>query len=1438
MATDDKNRGLFLVCDGALCMCDQGASPCALTVTKQQKVKVQNRLVAVSEDNVFQLSTAPFVTCKKNQAQGKPCLYSPSVSKWEKFLYEGEKKSIVTEKSEMKCPFLGGKITVLYHGQKVTVCDTDFADFSIDSVYLYNNLLSAEFLNEQLKTKEKSSPQSDISFPVFSIKSNGTSNGVSVRPDAPLVLTAYGKQDVELKEKPVSWVVFQLDRKEVPLKGKKEKKTKIVQSIKNLHIYTKVGTPFTLQLHDIGEYYVEGMGTESMLKKYMAIHKGEASPIFVEDKKNKCISRIGVEKNRITKAEILGCDAFCDGIYYRKNSYDFVVLSIKTLYEISDEEFLSVNVRQGFNVICSFTSENNKSKDYSFSYDLLSKCYCFTYKKHMNERAYYEFEIFLNRNVQTYSFLNLPIKLNNWRLNLSVINDFISICAKIGNRSQPSMLRPHDCMDFSVTLGDGKVDLRDEIDFLKISWQKCRGNKVLLSSVGSRFMDNNPQTLQDGEYEAEVMVYANLNNCGLKMKGTDVNQYVYSYLVALNRVVDLSIQTKSGIVYKGVRYKLNVECLYQERSMDDAPLSVFDEQNEVVFNTIGGLEKTVTFSEANKHTLVAKMGDKTPQQTLEINVVEPKVETWEFCDEEERKIEKVSFSCGFRIHICVPAWGESIEKCNTYVHLWNDKQKKFICLEELKNPVSFDNSGCVFIDIQPQNPDFWKQQSVDIDGICTDELSVSFFLSNPPCMLQDLNFMECNGMSYYRARNSLVITNKLCLFGYFSGFYGNKQKSTMIYDEDFKITLYLLNITDLYREKLRLCLYENNKENDADDMIWQTDIPAPIKEDGRVDLALNCIKEKDHVGVSWQPRLFYFKVFSEGVLKYAYPSSQEDVYNMNITNDMDVEHDIRVVDKLRSYLWQLKVAKETSKNQCAALTHFAPVVIGEELTKGEKMKENTKCFCCRDFTVDEVKSMIKYLKGKEEIWEQKGCDVDDESWESFTRELNLAFRKYGISKCVQKIVFLAICAVETKLYSSSFEIPCGTKSSKSLFRGRGLIHLTYESGYEKYSERLPGVDLTDTAHNQQYLLETNLHYVVDSGCVFFTNTQFKSDIKWNKDSIDENIKQRVKKFIASVSIKYHLSLNELALLMEGDDSGDEETYYFLINKLINGYGPKEKVDTPPNGWDTRKTYFNKLKEWFNYDKKVCKSIEKQFPTINKDWHDPIDNPCITVISQNGNDTPSNAAFGCRTESGRFHQGVDLYALEGTPVYSCLDGRVVSAAMSKSGSGRSVVIEVHEERQLQIFRNRRRKYVPYYPLSYTVDEKTGIKKVNYPYETDDGPDFNANSDVIYFVYYHLSEFYVKSGDPVKAGQEIGKSGISGVSEGTKGPHLHFEIKSKNTYLDGLKDRCNPAFYVYYKEYDGKYKKKDGSDATRDYMSYLTKEEFEIQKRRKEKGKLKE
>ncbi|MCX6818236.1 MAG: M23 family metallopeptidase [Candidatus Aenigmarchaeota archaeon] len=112
-----------------------------------------------------------------------------------------------------------------------------------------------------------------------------------------------------------------------------------------------------------------------------------------------------------------------------------------------------------------------------------------------------------------------------------------------------------------------------------------------------------------------------------------------------------------------------------------------------------------------------------------------------------------------------------------------------------------------------------------------------------------------------------------------------------------------------------------------------------------------------------------------------------------------------------------------------------------------------------------------------------------------------------------------------------------------------------------------------------------------------------------------------------------------------------------------------------------------------------------------------------------------SGFGWRKDpfSGKdsFHGGIDIPGNLGDPVYSATDGTVYRTVNNDADLGNFVVIKYTSQR------------------------------TNTPY----------------YVYYgHMQGFSVRTGDSVKIGEEIGKVGSTGKSQG---PHLHFEIrKDKN------------------------------------------------------------
>jgi murein DD-endopeptidase MepM/ murein hydrolase activator NlpD len=109
--------------------------------------------------------------------------------------------------------------------------------------------------------------------------------------------------------------------------------------------------------------------------------------------------------------------------------------------------------------------------------------------------------------------------------------------------------------------------------------------------------------------------------------------------------------------------------------------------------------------------------------------------------------------------------------------------------------------------------------------------------------------------------------------------------------------------------------------------------------------------------------------------------------------------------------------------------------------------------------------------------------------------------------------------------------------------------------------------------------------------------------------------------------------------------------------------------------------------------------------------------------------PITSSFGEREDpfngEGAFHSGIDISSTFGQPVRAAADGVVLTAGLA-SGYGREIM----------------------------VDHGNGIQTL----------------------YGHLSGFAITPGEQVKRGQIIGYVGTSGRSTG---PHLHYEVRIRNT-----------------------------------------------------------
>ncbi|MGV0924316.1 hypothetical protein [Empedobacter tilapiae] len=437
----------------------------------------------------------------------------------------------------------------------------------------------------------------------------------------------------------------------------------------------------------------------------------------------------------------------------------------------------------------------------------------------------------------------------------------------------------------------------------------------------------------------------------------------------------------------------------------------------------------------------------------------------------------------------------------------------------------------------------------------------------------------------------------------------------------------------------------------------------------------------------------------------------------------------------------------------------------------EKPKEK-KCFCNRDFKESDVKEFIKFLKGREAIWEgykDAPCNIDDKSFATLTKELNAMFKKYKINHCAQKLHFLAQACHETDTFTLSEETFGSEASSQSIYKGRGILQLTgVRKNGEKYYD-LPGPYETYSdyiginAIRKPQIISEQIKYCLDSGgWMFSVFKKMPSDP--NAPLFNERWKGHKENTIGK-------SLNELALF------GDK--YLELISALLNGRNAKTDM---PNGWEKRKMNYDLLKTgFFNYDFFHNKKQEIEKNKSNDKWRNPIDNPMLCLYSQGGGEKPWHGSFGEKIRDNSVnHSGCDLFALPETPVYACIKGKIDRVYTSTTLAGNTVVIKITDK---ETFNSLKRSYTPLYKNKGEILEK--------------GFDLNKS---IYLVFMHLSKFgKFKTGDIVEYSDIIGYSGISGKNGKnftTRNPHLHFEINNVGS-IGGLDGKCNPMLYFKFK-----------------------------------------
>jgi murein DD-endopeptidase MepM/ murein hydrolase activator NlpD len=134
-------------------------------------------------------------------------------------------------------------------------------------------------------------------------------------------------------------------------------------------------------------------------------------------------------------------------------------------------------------------------------------------------------------------------------------------------------------------------------------------------------------------------------------------------------------------------------------------------------------------------------------------------------------------------------------------------------------------------------------------------------------------------------------------------------------------------------------------------------------------------------------------------------------------------------------------------------------------------------------------------------------------------------------------------------------------------------------------------------------------------------------------------------------------------------------------------------------------------------------------------------------------TVNGARFGMVRNGGtRAHQGVDLYAPVGTPIFAVADGQIVQIQRNHPAYGQRIILKL--------------------AVDDAIARATGV----------------ASGSSLFVLYAHLSQISATLGK-VTRGSTIGATGVSGNADQAY-PHLHLEVRTSLNPGLGLGGRINP------------------------------------------------
>jgi|GEM_PF-984413 len=990
--TDDKDNqsatpsktspvsGAYLVCEGAMCTCNQGSIPMVkIQITSHNKYYANGKLIVTVKDS--QLMAPYFGICKLKSPPGNACTYVPSdwiIQAGAGHPVAGVAKVLI-DSGEIICP-LGGKIEIVNHGQQTTVSDANSADLSTG---VSPSTSGSKTDKADKKTTPPQEPPS-VSYIVSEEHRADSKTEIAGRSGR---LIVFGAEVSKGDPEKVSWAVKKA--------GKDQ----------DWDIFPEYGDTIVFSFAEATTYTILAYGRRP------TAHKGKTSlQIDKEAHDKKCFFELEIiTKNTITITvngkKVKGPQVIMKGAP--------CVISTETkLLPLTEDEnaSLTLEVRNGSNDV--LVHEHKGIKTYSLPTDQETE-----YKIY----AYYEGQE-----------IGDPVRI------VIAENIVDSITPQISPSNR--YVRHGERVIFSTKLANNEKVNPDKIHW-NVDGESAGTGKELAYTFPNSGKDKSIEYTIEAYYRNLIFKNSKkhkitaIQNSITKIIISNVSPGAFGYL---GRTYE--IEAKTVIPYIIANAEARSEIGASLKAYGDELIFWSINHNFPTFLGSDRISPKKPFppQELSKnsklkltpkfigtYTIEAKFHDKVT--TYELQVKAAKVTAWRFVGSKGWTLKQLGMEQPFDIELEIDGGGNQDLLLALFVEFGESESRiKQISLGKYTT----NALGKIAPITIAGNHKFWTDIKDIIDTYSKiSTLKVSLVISGEVYPFEGKRSVRGDLALYLPARDgdlvspTVKVCKKLTFEGRFADYEDNKLRKIVKYGEPVKAQIRILNgYEDSARpaSKYLFTLIENKRLGDKSVEDFTKKEVTPEDGSNMIDISIPTDKlgKDTHIKdkkTEFNPRLFFFRLEEPGCIydpnKLIYPRGLGDTFNDETLIDLEVhdgkndkEIDNRNEKKIKNtgssdrfdYFNQLKVAADTLLNK--SLENKAMVIIGEPLS----VEKTTGKGCPRcDAPVEP--SHLKQLFPK----------VSDDKLKLVADTYTRCMARLGMNTCWIKAHFFAQAAIET-----------------------------------------------------------------------------------------------------------------------------------------------------------------------------------------------------------------------------------------------------------------------------------------------------------------------------------------------------------------------------------------------------------------------------------------